>query len=74
MILLFVKVKQFLKYDKHVPLKMTEMVLSAEQYIYINVKSFREAVYFSNVGKLVGGLASAAFFFFPVIRYIYEDI
>ena len=47
-----------MKYDDHVPLRIAEMVYSAEV----------EAGYYEKVGKMVGGLASLGFFFFPIIR------
>ncbi len=47
-----------MKYDDHVPLRIAELVYSAEI----------EADYYEKVGKFVGCIASLGFFFFPIIR------
>ena len=49
---------RFLKYDKHVSLKTAEMVYSAEV----------EAAYFGKAGAVAGGVISALFFHFPIVK------
>ncbi|EAR89585.2 transmembrane protein, putative (macronuclear) [Tetrahymena thermophila SB210] len=51
-------ITRFLKYDKHVNLKTAEMVYSAEV----------ESAYFGKAGALAGGVISALFFNFPIVR------
>ena len=53
------KVRTFLKYDHHVPLKVAHMVFSAEE----------EAEYFEKAGTVLAPIFSAAFYHFPIIRH-----
>ncbi|CAD8136343.1 unnamed protein product (macronuclear) [Paramecium tetraurelia] len=52
------EVKQFLKYDRHVPLKLTEQVFHAEA----------DASRFERLGQVGGAVYSFSFFFFPIIK------